>query len=369
MKSLAIIGSTGSIGISTINVLKKNNKKFRLYYLSCDKNYNLLTKQIKKFKPRYFHINNSKYHKKFKNKKNFKSIDFFIKKKIKIDYIISAVSGYESIYLNFKLLKIAKNLLIANKETIICGGKIFMHAAKKNRCNIRPIDSEHFCINYFLNKFKCDFSEIKKIVLMASGGPFLNKKRLYNEKLSNVLKHPNWKMGKKITVDSSTMANKVLEIFEAKVLFNIPDHKIDVKIESKSLVHSIITLKNNLNFLISHNPKMEIPISNSLNCNNKFSFKLKKNSFSIESVNLKKFPLVKLGFTILKHGHAGMIIFTVLNERLVNLFLKTKIPYGYIDKCLLKIFKKNTIVKISNKCIKNILDIQKIINFAKNVNI
>lgn len=368
MKTLAIIGSTGSIGRSSLNILKKNKNKFKLIYISCEKNYSILKKQFKEFKPTYIGINKN-YYSRFKSFKKIKTLNFLLKKKIKIDYVISGVSGFESLDLNFKLIKISKNLLIANKETIICGGHIFLNEAKKNNCNILPIDSEHYCINYFLNNFKFNLNSINKIILMASGGPFLNKKIKYKEKISNVLKHPNWKMGKKISVDSSNMSNKVLELFEAKILFKLKNSLLDIKIENKSIVHAIISLKNNLSFLVSHNTSMEIPISNSLNLKNINNNNFLINNFKINKVNNSKFPLVKLGFKILGFGPAGMILFTVLNERLVNLYLKKVIFYGDISTKLINLFKKNEIVKMSKKCIKTKSDIIKIINFAKKLNI
>ncbi len=367
MKSLAIIGSTGSIGKSALNVYGKNKKQFKLIYLSCKNNFDLLKKQIHKNNPKFFFINNSNYQKKIKNKNKIKNIDFFIKKKIKIDYVISGISGYESIDLNFKLLKISRNLLIANKETIICGGKFFLNYAKNNDCNIIPIDSEHHCIYFFLKNFKFNFDNISKIILMASGGPFLKKKPLHNENVKKVLKHPTWKMGKKISVDSATMANKIMELFEAKILFNVPNKKIDIKIESKSLIHAIIALKNNINFLIGHEASMEIPISNSLGCTNNFKLNFQKQNLNVQNFNSKKFPLIELGFKILEYGHAGMIIFTVINERLVNSFLEKNINYGDISLKLNNIFKKNKIVKLSKKCIKNKSDIYRVINFAKSL--
>lgn len=369
MKTLAIFGSTGSIGKSSLKVLDKNKKKFKLLFLSCNKNYYLLKKQIKNYRPKFFFINKEKYQKKFKKNAKLKSIDFLIKKNIKIDYVVSGVSGYESIDLNFKLAKIARTLLIANKETIICGGKFFLNFAKKNNCKIIPIDSEHYCIDFFKKNSKIKFKSIKRISLMASGGPFLNKKPAFKENLINVLKHPNWKMGKKISVDSSTMANKVMEVFEAKILFDIPDEIIDIKIESKSLVHSIITLHNNINFFISHTTDMRIPISNSLECNNNLNLNLNNKNFFLKNLNQKKFPLIRLGYRILKYGHAGMIIFTVINEILVNKYLKNQIYYGEITKKIINLFKKKEIVKISKLCIKRRSDINKIINFAKNIKI
>lgn len=368
MKTLAIIGSTGSIGKSSLKVFKKNKKKFKLIYLLANNNCYLLNRQIKKYKPKNFYLLNKKKHSKLLEKKKLKSLNNLIQSKKKIDYVISGVSGYESLNLNFKLLKISKNLLIANKETIICGGDIFLNQAKKSKCKIIPIDSEHHCLNLFFDSFK-DVTKIKKIFLIASGGPFLDKKIKINEKIKDVVKHPTWKMGTKISIDSSTLANKVLELFEAKFLFNLKKTPISILIEKKSNLHAVVLLKNNISFLITHKPSMEIPIANSLDCLNADFLKLENLNLNLLKPNYKKFPIVKLGYKILNMSHGSMIMFTVLNERIVNQYTGKKIKYGEISKKLVAIFNNKKIVKKVNKCIKNTSDIFKIINYCNSIKI
>ena len=363
MKTLAIIGSTGSIGKSTLNVYKKNKNKFQLLCLATHSNLKKLKYQKKIFKPKsIFLLNNNINHKKLITK------ELFIKKykKKKIDYVISGLSGFEAINFNFELLKISKNLLIANKETIICGGEIFINSAKKNNCKLLPIDSEHHCIDFFINNFKGK-NLIKKYYITASGGPFYDKKNIYNQSIKNVLKHPTWKMGKKISIDSSNFANKVLELFEAKILFKLSNKEIDIRVEKSSNVHAIIELTNNLVFPIMHTAKMEIPISNALNLKNNFKLNFDDKMFSLLSPNKKKFPLINLGFKILsKYDHIGMIIFTVINEKLVKMFLKNEIKYGDIVKILINTFKNKKIFKFKSN-IKDLNDINKAINYAKNI--
>lgn len=367
MKTLAIIGSTGSIGKSSLNVYFKNKKKFKLIYICAYSDYVKLSNQYKKYRPKYYNILQENKKKLLKNKSKIKNLNYFIKKKTKIDYVISGLSGFDALDYNFELLKISKNLLIANKETIICGGEIFLKYAKKYNCNIVPIDSEHHCIDFFLKNFKSN-NLINKITILASGGPFLKKKKVhYKEKIFKVLKHPNWKMGKEITVNSSTLANKVLELFEAKILFNIPTNKLDIKIENTSNCHAIISFKNNIHFFISHFPSMQVPLSNALNVENNFKLKINNKNFLINKIDFKKFPIAKLGFKILKLGYSGMIIFTVLNERLVKDFLNKKINYGDISLYLQRVFKNKKIVYMSKKCIKNKKDIKKVINYSKKI--
>jgi len=250
---------------------------------------------------------------------------------------------------------------------LICGGKIFLNEAKRNNCKILPIDSEHHCIDFFYKNFNKK-NKIKNIYLTASGGPFLNKKIKFNQNKTSVLNHPNWRMGKKITVDSSTFANKVLELFEAKNLFNLESNKIKIIVEKKSNVHSIIEFDNNIIFQVLHNTNMEIPISNSLNIKNNLRLPLHKLCISLVNPDSKKFPLISLGYNILNNlGDAGMIYFTVFNQRLVESFLNDKIKYGVITKNLVNIFKNDKIIKKSNKKIKNLKDIFNIINDARHI--
>jgi len=369
MDTLAIFGSTGSIGKTSLKIYKKNKKKFNLLYLSAHNNYSKLKIFEKKFNPKKIILTNKKLNQSYflNDKKIILEKNLFDRSKKKIDYVISGVSGYEAIEFNFKLLKIAKNLLIANKETIICGGHIFLKEAKKYGCNLIPIDSEHYCINYFFDSFKkININEIEKVYLIASGGPLLNKKIKYNEKLKNVLKHPNWKMGKKITIDSSNLANKILELFEAKILFNIPADKLEILIESTSSSHAIIKLNNGLYITIMHKPEMEVPISNSLNIYTKKKLKIKNLKITFSAPDSKKFPIINLGYKILKdYGHVGMIFFTVINDKLAKMYLNSEIKYGDIPFFLVKSLKSKALIKHFNKNINNLDDVLELIKIAK----
>jgi len=353
MDTLAIFGSTGSIGTTSLNLYKKNKKKFNLLYLSAHNNYRKLKILEKKFNPKKIILTNKKLSNSIilNDKKIILEKNLFDKNKKKIDYVISGVSGYEAIDFNFKLLKITKNLLIANKETIICGGKIFLKKAKKYNCNIIPVDSEHYCIHLLLSSFS-NLKLINKIYLPASGGPLLNKKKInYKEKLNTVLQHPNWKMGKNISIYSSNLTNKILELFEANILFKIPPSKLSILIEDQSKVHSIIETNSKIFFSVMHYPSMEVPLSNALNVKNKKSISFKNLNIKFQLPDLKKFPLINLGYKILNSkSHYGMIMFTVFNEKLTNMYIRKEISYGDIHSFLVKAFK--------NKSIKNKLKIK-----------
>ena len=205
---------------------------------------------------------------------------------------------------------------------------------------------------------------------MASGGPFLNKRIKYNEKIKNVIKHPNWKMGDKISVDSSTFANKVLELFEAKLLFNLKSSQLKIIVEQSSNVHAIIEFNNNIYYSIMHKPNMKLPISNSMNLSYKVDYDLHDLNLKFTEVDTDKFPIVKLGYNILKnYGHAGMIAFNVLNDRIVEKFLNDKVLYGDIAKILVKLFKKKNIRTMLNVQLKGLTDVKKFILKLEEVNI
>lgn len=367
MKTLAIIGSTGSIGGNALKIYNKNKNIFKLIYLITYKNLNKLKRQYKVYKPNKICLLNNKYLKNT-NSKIFINFEKLLKKKKKIDYVISGLASYEAIDLNLKLTKLSRNLLIANKESIICGGRYFQKIAKKNKCNIIPIDSEHHCLDFFFKNSKFKIFDIDKVFLVASGGPFFRKKISYNEKISNVIKHPTWKMGKKITIDSSTLANKVLELFEAKILFNLPHNKLKILVEEKSNAHAIIKLKNKITIPIIHKPDMRVPITNSLNLNNKIDLSLDNLKLDFKIPSKKKFPLIKLGYQILKkYGDLGMIYFTVLNERLVKMYLNREIKYGDISKTLVKTFSKKNIINKSKMNLTTKKSIYNAISDAKKI--
>lgn len=368
MKTIGIIGSTGSIGKSTLKVLGKNKRKFKLLFLGTYKNYKSLIFQKKKYLPKdIFLIKKNKY----KNHSIKTPLEVFKKyKNKKVDYIVSGISGYDAIEINLELLKITRNLLIANKETIICGGRYFLNKAKKNNCNIIPIDSEHYCLDTFLKNYKHKNSDIDKVYLIASGGPFLEKKIKYNEKIKNVLNHPTWKMGDKISIYSSNLSNKVLELFEAKILFNIHPKKLKILIEKKSFFHAIIKLFNNIYFPLFHKPDMKLTISNSLNLKNNIDLSIENKKINFLKPDKQKFPLIKVGYKILNnYSDAGMIIFTVLNERLSKKFLDGHIKYGDITTFLVKKFNNKNIDKIAKKNINSLGKIKQIIKYANEINI
>ncbi len=269
------------------------------------------------------------------------------------------------------MIKFSKKILIANKESIICGWNLIKKNSNKFKTSITPIDSEHFSLFQLLKNHNLD--EIKKIYLTASGGPFLNFKphQLKNISPTQALKHPKWKMGKKISVDSATLMNKMLELIEAQKLFNIPDNKIDILIHPESLVHAIIELNNGLSEFIYHDTTMVIPLANSIferNLNiNKFHKSNEKKTIKdlkFQRVDKKIFPIYRIKNKLNEHTSSPIII-NASNEVLVDHFLSEKIPFQAIFKIIMSILNDRNYRKYAIRKPKNINQINEIDTWAK----
>jgi len=376
-KNISILGSTGSIGLSTFRIIDKKKKDFNINLLSANKNYKLIIKQIKKYKPKIFIINDISIYLKVK-KNNFKKttiLNKFDKLKLitKNDLTISAIPGIAGLEPTIKLIKFTKKLCIANKESVVCGWDIINRIAKKNRTKIIPLDSEHFAISKLLSKYK--LAEVKKIYITASGGPFLNYSISDFKKItpSQALKHPKWKMGKKISVDSSTLMNKILELVEAQKLFKIPEKKLDIIIHPNSLVHAIIELNNGLSEFIYHETSMIIPIANAIYEGNlRIEDFYQNKSFPNENkliflkVNQKIFPIIKLKKLINKYSSSSIIV-NASNEILVEQFLRGKIPFLGISRIIMSVLKDRNYKKNAIKRAKNLGQIIKLDNWAKEI--
>ena len=373
-KKIAILGSTGSIGKSLLKIVD-NNSDFEVVLLSANKNYKELIKQTKRFKVKNIIISNKLSLKKFKKINKNKNIKIFQNYenlneifKSKIDYTMSAITGIDGLNPTIKIIKHTKKIAIANKESIICGWNLIKRNLRKHKTKFIPVDSEHFSIWYALQNLKN--RNIDKIFLTASGGPLLNysDSKIKNVRLKDVLKHPNWKMGKKISIDSSTMINKVFEIIEAKNIFEIKYEKLNIVVHPQSYVHAIVQFNNGMIKIVAHETTMEIPIFNSLYDNgiyfkNPKNFKIEKlNNLNFKKIDIKKFPSLK----ILKYLPQKISLFeTVIvsaNDTLVNLYLNGKIKYNDIIYKLLKIISLNEFVKlkkISPKSVSEIINLDK----------
>ena len=376
-KKIAILGSTGSIGKTLIEIIKKDRKKFEIILLSADENYKELLKQAKTFKVKNIIINNKTSFEKIKNNKISNKIKIFNNfdcyKKIfkkKIDYTMSSISGIEGLKPTIEIIKYTKNIAIANKEAIICGWNLIYKELKKNKTNFIPVDSEHFSIWYALKGI--DKKIIDKIYLTASGGPFLNypKKKFDKINMKQAVNHPNWKMGKKISIDSATMMNKVFEIIEAKKIFDIPYKKLSIIIHPKSYVHAILKFKNGLTKIIVHDTNMKIPIYNSLYSSNhminskKLDLKI-LNNLNFQDVDLKRFPITKILTKLPEKSSLFETVLVSINDKLVKLFLDNRIKFTDISKKMNSMLELNEFKKFKKLKVKKIDNIMSLNNKIK----
>ena len=377
-KKISILGSTGSIGKTLLDIISKDRKNFEIILLTADTNYKLLYKQALKFNVKNLIITNTqKYNllKKINKKKdlniynNFKNLRKIFKDKA--DYSMSSIIGINGLEPTLNIIKYSKKIAIANKESIICGWNLINKELKKNKTQFIPVDSEHFSLWFGLQNLK--INNIEKMYLTASGGPFYNisLNKFKSIKINQALKHPNWKMGRKISIDSATMINKVFEVIEARNIFNINYKKIKILTHPKSYVHAILKFNNGLTKIIAHDTTMRIPIFNSLYLNN--NKKLNSNKININSLNnlnfkiveLKRFPMVKLlNFLPSKQSLFETVIVSA-NDTLVELFLNNKIKFVDIQKNLFKIINKKRFLKFKNMYPKNIRDIVKLNNYVR----
>ena len=377
-KKIAILGSTGSIGKSTLDVIRKDKKSFEIVFLSANNNYAKLVQQAKEFKVKNIFIKNKIFYERVKKSlKNSKtkvysgdiSITNIVSKKI--DYTMAAIVGVAGLQPTIDAIKISKTVALANKESIICGWEILSKLVKRYKTKIVPVDSEHFSIMELTKDIRDD--EVEEIIITASGGPFLNLpiNKLNHAKPKEAINHPNWKMGKKISVDSANMMNKVFEVIEAYKLFKFNKKKYKIVIHPQSYVHSIVRFKNGLIKMILYNTDMKIPISNTIYKNkNSFSNESKIDTkiltnLSFEKVNINKFPSIKLIKKCLNSGYSTPIIINASNEVLVGLFLKGKINFLDIVATINKIFKDKDFNKYAKRKPKSVKEIKIIDSWAR----
>ncbi len=376
-KKIVILGSTGSIGKNTIDVIRKNKKNFNVVLLSTNSNIKQIIKQAKEFDVKNIIISNyDKYNEtKLKYNKsninfynNFKDINKIIKKK-EIDYSMISVSGLDGLEPSIIMCKFSKTLGIVNKESLICGWNIIKKHLKKYKTNFIPIDSEHYSIFSLLRNNPNQV--IEKIYITASGGPFVNypKKNFKKIVLKDALKHPNWKMGKKITIDSATLMNKVFEVIEAKKIFNISYEKISILTHPNSYVHAIVKFKNGLTKVLIHEPDMKIPIFNSIYDNEKIlksknlNFKI-LNNLNFKNVDKVKFPTVNILKKLPDNHSLYETVLLSINDYLVLKFLEETISFKKLMNLIIKWSSLKEFEKYKKIKPKNINQIYKLRNYV-----
>ena len=377
-KKIAILGSTGSIGENTVKIIQSNKKDFNVIFLSSNNNVKKLFKQSIKLRPKAVIIFNKEKYNKFKYKFSKRKIKVFnsfndlkssiIKKKI--DYIMCAISGLAGLDSTINSISSTKNIAIANKESIICAWSLIKKKLAKNKTIFIPVDSEHFSIWSLLQNES--INNVEKIIITASGGPFLNYKlnKLKNARSKDAIKHPNWNMGKKISIDSATLMNKVFEIIEAQRIFNIDIKKFEILIHPKSYIHSIIKFINGQIKILAHDTDMKIPIFNTI-----YQKKIKKirtnkininllNNLNFSKPDIRRYKSVKILKKINNNNTLFETLLIAANDELVDQYIKNNIKFFEINKILTKILSYKKYSKLNKKKPKKISDI---INLSEEV--
>ncbi len=342
MKNIAILGSTGSIGTQTLDIVSKNDD-LKVVALSANSSIELLEQQTRQFMPKLVCVYDEKSAIDFKNRVTDLQVRVVtgmeglmeVATIEEADIVLTAIVGMIGIRPTISAIKAGKNIALANKETLVTAGHIIIPLAKEYNVNIYPVDSEHSAIFQCLNGEKR--SQIEKIILTASGGPFRGKKidELKNVTVEDALKHPNWAMGKKITIDSSTMVNKGLEVIEAKWLFDVDFDDIQVLIQPQSLIHSMVEFKDGSVMAQLGTPDMRLPIQYALYYpERRFLDGKRVNFYEISSITFEKpdmenFRALKLAYDAGKKGGSMPVVFNAANEQAVSMFLDRKI--GYLD--------------------------------------
>ena len=377
-KKIAILGSTGSIGQTTLEIISKNKKKLVAGLLTTNKNYQKLINDSKKFKVKdviiFYEDIYIKKKSLFKSHRInlFKNLSEFKKQnKKKFDYAISAIPGISGLSPTLELVSMTKKIAIANKESIICGWNLIEKKMKLNNTEFVPVDSEHFSIWSLIKNTKK--KNISKIYLTASGGPFLNWSL---NKISNVsskiaIKHPNWSMGKKISIDSATLMNKIFEIIEAQRIFKISKNKLDILIHDKSYIHALVEFKNGIKTILAHDTNMIIPIGNSIFDDDQFFMNETNlnlnlmNNLNLKKVDKKRFPIINLLKHIPEKISLYETVLTSANDELVDLYLKNKIKFSDIHTNLKKIMNFSEFKKYRIKIPKNVKEINSLNDYVR----
>jgi 1-deoxy-D-xylulose-5-phosphate reductoisomerase len=372
-KKIAILGSTGSIGENTLDIVRKDKKNFDVVLLTANRNYKQLIKQANEFKVKNILIYDDKYYVYTKEKLKYKKINIFSRKNKlseifnrKIDYTMCAISGLDGLKPTLEAIKFSKTIGIANKESIICGWYLIKKKLKKYNTKFIPIDSEHFSIWNLTREYSND--DIEEIILTASGGPLLNSSIRFQKTITpeKAVMHPNWKMGKKISVDSANLMNKVFEIMEANRMFNFDLEKYKILIHPQSYVHAIIKFKNGLIKMLLHDVDMKIPIFNSIYDDKlKYIASKKINSKTLNNLNFyevdkTKFPSIKLLKKISKENTLYDTVITIANDELVKLFLQHKISLRQVVTNLVKIINLKEYKKYFSKKPTSLNEIHKV---------
>ena len=350
MKNILLLGATGSIGDSVLSVIKQNSDSLNLYGIAAGKNTEKAAAIIKNFSPKNIFIEDIAAYDLISSSfpdQNILNSDQELQDIIsdnKVDIVVSAIVGFAGLKASLMAVNAGKIVLIANKESIVAAGDILMPLAKSRGAQIIPIDSEHNAIFQCLpaNKLTTDVS---KIIITASGGPFLDipLSKLNNISPKDALKHPNWEMGSKISIDSATLVNKCLELIEARYLFDLNEKLFDLVIHPQSIIHSIVTYIDGSSISQMSNPNMEVPIANALSDIRKVPIAFKELDFSNLKLSFQEFPsdrskLENLAREICNTGGSSGLVFNAANEIAVESFLNNQLKFSQIYDVIYRTF-------------------------------
>ena len=347
MKKISLLGSTGSIGANVLDVIERNPEKFQIFGMSAGNNVDLFAKQIRKFKPRVVALFDTKKIPTLKEQIADLDIEILSGEEGSIavatlpeaDVVVSGVMGSAGLLPAIHALKSGKNLALANKETLVIAGELVLREAKKTNSQIIPIDSEHSAIFQVLNGEKKE--RIKKIILTASGGPFrtFSLDQMETVTVKDALKHPNWDMGAKITIDSSTMMNKGLEYIEAKWLFGV-NTPVEIIVHAQSIIHSMIEFVDTSIIAQLGIPDMRVPIAYALTYPDRFECDLPSldlttmGNLTFEAPDFERFPCLRLAIDAMEIGKTMPAVLNAANEIAVQAFLEELIPYKDIAELI-----------------------------------
>ena len=351
MKNILLLGATGSIGDSALDVISQNPESLNLYGMAFNSNIDKASDIANKFFPDYAYLENSNHQKKLVEKVNFKTEILSGKDELHnllndplVDVIISAISGFSGLETTLMAAKTGKTILLANKESIVVAGDIILPLAKEFNTNVIPIDSEHNAIFQCLVGEKAK-EDVSKIIITASGGPFVNKSldELGMVTKEQALKHPNWEMGSKISIDSATLVNKCLELIEAKYLFDLNEKFFKLVVHPQSIVHSIVTYIDGSSICQMSNPDMRVPISHALSGTNRLPISFLEIDFSSLNLSFQDFPedrahVVNIAREICNSGGSSGTVFNAANEIAVASFLEDKIKFSQIYDVIYRTF-------------------------------
>ena len=368
MKNVVILGSTGSIGKSTLDVIRNLKHKYKVVALSANSQWELLSKQVNEFKPESVSLADESHIESLRNSLPDNSVQILTGKdsvremvsKENVDIVLSAIVGGAGLPAAIEVIKNKKTLALANKEALVMAGGLIMPMAKENGVSIIPVDSEHSAVLQALRAGRRD--EVKKIIITASGGPFRNHPK---EKLSGVtreeaLNHPTWNMGKKISIDSATMMNKALEVIEAKWLFDLDASQIEVVIHPESIIHSLVEFCDGSVIAQMGIPDMRVPIQFALTYPDRENGNVRSldlaelGTLNFQKPDMDKFPALRLGYEVVEKGGTMGATFNAANEVAVQEFLDNKIKFTDISKAVEHVMNEHNF--INDPTLQDIMD-------------